>query len=129
MNKIVLFFLGIMLFYSCDKTVFQKPENLVSRSKMVKMLVDIHIAEGTFNNRKYQDSLLAKSKSGDFYQSILKKYNCPDSVFEKSFVYYASEPKKFEKMYREVVNKLNEMEQFYSDQKTEINLREQPEKQ
>ena len=38
---------------------------------------------------------------------------------EKSFVYYASDTKKFEKMYREVVNRLSEMEQEYSGRKKE----------
>jgi hypothetical protein len=34
-------------------------------------------------------------------------------------VYYASDTKKFEKMYREVVNRLSEIEQEYSGRKNE----------
>jgi len=60
-----------------------------------------------------------KSSSADFYYSILDKYQTPDSVFEQSFVFYASQPRKFEKMYRQAMNKLNEMEQEYSGRNSE----------
>ncbi|MCF6358971.1 MAG: DUF4296 domain-containing protein [Draconibacterium sp.] len=52
--------------------------------------------------------------------SILEKYEVPDSVFEKSFVFYTSSPKNFEKMYRKVMNKLSEIEQDYSGRKDEL---------
>ena len=83
------------------------------------MLVDIHLAEATFNHRR-NDSIVRKSSSVNFYYSILEKYEVPDSVFEKSFVYYASNPKNFEKMYREVMNKLSETEQGFSGRKNDI---------
>ena len=51
---------------------------------------------------------------------MLAKYHVPDSVFEKSFVYYAANPKNFEKMYRQVMNRLNELEQEYSGRKNEL---------
>jgi hypothetical protein len=83
------------------------------------MLVDIHLAEATYNHMRY-DSIIRNSSSVNFYSSVLAKYEVPDSVFEKSFVYYASNPKNFEKMYREVMNKLSEMEQGFSGRKNEI---------
>lgn len=58
--------------------------------------------------------------SADFYYSVLRKYNVPDSVFEKSFVFYASTPRSFEKMYRKVMNRLSEIEQRYSGRKEEL---------
>jgi predicted DNA-binding transcriptional regulator len=63
---------------------------------------------------------LSKSSSANFYYSVLDKYQVPDSVFEKSFIYYASQPKKFEKMYRQVMNQLNEMEQEFSGRSNDI---------
>jgi hypothetical protein len=44
----------------------------------------------------------------------------PDSVFEKSFIFYASSPRDFEKMYRKVMNQLSEIEQDYSGRKDEL---------
>lgn len=116
----ILFVALIITLVSCDKSPFEKPENLIPEKKMVEMLIDIHIAEASFQQRKYQDSLVMKSTSADFYYSVLEKYNTPDSVFEKSFIYYASFPKEFERMYRDVTNKLSEMEQQYSGRKNEL---------
>lgn len=84
------------------------------------MLVDIHLAEATYNQLRYRDSLVERSSSVDFYYTILDKFQVQDSVFEKSFVFYASQPRKFEKMYRQAMNKLSEMEQEYSGRKVEL---------
>jgi len=83
---------------------------------MIDMLVDMHLAEATYTHFRY-DSAFQNLTSSVFYYSILDKYQIPDSVFEKSFVYYASSPRNFEKMYRKVVSKLSEMEQEYSGRK------------
>lgn len=117
-KRIILFF-SFLAFISCSKPTVEKPEILVHEDQMIEMLVDIHLAEATFNTRRHRDSLVMKSSSANFYYSILDKYQVPDSVFEQSFVFYASQPRKFEKMYRQAMNKLNEMEQEYSGRKTE----------
>jgi hypothetical protein len=66
------------------------------------------------------DSIVKNSSSVNFYYSILAKYEVSDSVFEKSFVYYSSNPKHFEEMYRMVMNKLSETEQQFSGRKDEL---------
>jgi hypothetical protein len=110
---LVLLFVALI---SCDKPVIEKPRPLVKEKKMIDMLVDIHLAEATFNHMRY-DSIIRNSSSVNFYYSVLERYHVPDSVFEKSYVFYASDPKNFEKMYREVVNKLVEIEQDFSGRK------------
>jgi hypothetical protein len=115
---IILVFL-LTGFISCDKLPIEKPDNLISKKDMIEILVDVHIAEATFNHMRY-DSLIKKSSSANFYYSVLDKYQVPDSVFEKSFVFYASTPKQFEKMYQDVMNKLSETEQEYSGRKDEL---------
>lgn len=117
-----LFFIFILLAFilvSCDKPVYEKPKNLVKTKQMIDMLIDIHLADATYIEMR-RDSVVRKSSSVNFYYSVLEKYQVPDSVFEKSFVYYASNPKKFEKMYREVMNKLSAMEQQFSGRKEEL---------
>ncbi|HKJ78260.1 MAG TPA: DUF4296 domain-containing protein, partial [Prolixibacteraceae bacterium] len=86
---------------------------------MIEMMVDIHLAEAAFQSRRVQDSLVENSSPTDFYFSVLNDYQVPDSVFVKSYVYYASMPKNFEKMYQDVMNKLNELEQQFSGRKVE----------
>ncbi|MDB4584490.1 DUF4296 domain-containing protein [Draconibacterium sp.] len=109
----------LVTFVSCDKLPIEKPENLIKEKKMIDMLVDIHIAEATYRHMQY-DSTIRNSSSANFYYSILDKHQVPDSVFEKSFVFYASSPKQFEKMYQDVMNKLSQVEQKYSGRKNEL---------
>jgi hypothetical protein len=117
-NKIISLLLLTFAIIACDKQYVEKPDQLIREKKMIDMLVDIQLAEATFIHMR-NDSIVRKSSSVNFYHSVLEKYNVPDSVFEKSFVYYASDTKRFEKMYREVVNRLSEMEQEYSGRKNE----------
>lgn len=118
-NLLVISTLLFFVFTSCDKLPVEKPDNLINEKNMIKMLIDIHIAEATYVQMRY-DSIIKNSSSENFYYSILEKYQIPDSVFEKSFVYYASTPKHFEEMYQDVMNKLSEMEQDYSGRKNEL---------
>ena len=115
----IILALLVYIFVSCDNKVIDKPNQLIKEKQMIDMLFDIHIAEATYNRMRY-DSIVKNSSSANFYYSVLEKYETPDSVFEKSFIYYASTPKNFEKMYREVMNKLSESEQSYSGRKNEI---------
>lgn len=117
-KEIILAFI-VFAFVSCDKEAIEKPRHLIREKQMINMLVDIHLAESTYVKMQ-GDSIVRKSSSANFYYSVLAKYNVPDSVFEKSFVYYASSPKNFEKMYREVMNKLSETEQEFSGRKNDI---------
>ena len=125
--KKIAFILALLIpaFIACENAVFKKPNHLVNEKKMIEMLVDIHLAEATYN-RMRNDSIVRNSSSINFYYSILSKYEVPDSVFEKSFVYYASNPKNFEKMYRVVMNKLSETEQGFSGRKNDILEFEKP---
>lgn len=121
--KKLLFILSIIVLFAaaaCDDPPMPKPEKLIERDKMVEMLADIHIAEAAFNSLRHRDSLVQNSSSADFYYSILEKYNVQDTVFEQSFVFYASQPREFEKMYREAMNILNELEQEYSGRKNDL---------
>ena len=120
MKKYILILIILFwAFVSCDKLPVEKPENLIKEKQMIDMLVDIHIAEATYRHLQY-DSVIRKSSSSNFYYSILDKYQIPDTVFEKSFVFYASSPKNFEKMYQDVMNKLSQIEQEYSGRKNEL---------
>jgi hypothetical protein len=121
MNKFLqaIFLFCIVLIVSCDEPPIPKPEQLVSEKKMIDMLVDIHLAEAMFGQLRY-DSDYSKLTSADYYYSVLEKHNMPDSIFEKSLVYYASEPRDFEKMYQKVLDKLNIMEQELSGRKQDL---------
>jgi peptide subunit release factor RF-3 len=115
----ILLFALVIAMSACDKPIVHKPDNLIKEKQMIDMLVDVHLAEATFNKFRY-DSAMRDNSAANFYASVLDKYEVPDTLFEQSYVYYASMPKKFEKMYREVMNKLSDQEQEFSGRKEEL---------
>ena len=125
MRKItLLLILLVLVTVSCDEPILPKPENLIKEKQMIEILADVHLAEATYNRFRF-DSALVNTTSADFYYSVLDKHQVQDSIFEHSFVYYASTPKKFEHMYRKVMNKLSAMEQEFSGRKEELRFEEE----
>ncbi len=114
---IILLSVAVFAAFSCSDPPVEKPKNLLEQDKMINILVDVHLAEAAFNSRRHRDSLVERSSSVDFYYSILQKHDVQDSVFERSLVFYSSQPRSFEKMYRKVMNQLTELEQEYSGRK------------
>ncbi len=114
----ILLFVLVFVVVACEKPIVQKPEHLIKQNQMIDMLVDIHKAEAMYNKFR-NDTSRTYLSSSDFYFSVLAKYEVSDSVFEKSFMYYASEPKNFEKMYRKVMSQLSEKEQELSGKKNQ----------
>ena len=122
MKKLIyILLLVVFAFVACEQEVIPKPENLIKEKQMIKMLVDIHLGQATYNHFRY-DSIMLNNSSVNFYYSVLEKYQVPDSVFEQSFVYYSGTPKNFEKIYRKVMNTLSLMEQGFSGRKFLIRL-------
>lgn len=126
MKKIIpILILILIVVFGCSQPTIEQPENLINEDKLIDMMVDVHIAEAAYNTLRNRDSLLLHSSSTEFYYSILQKHQVPDSVFEKSLVYYASQPRRFERMYRKVMNQLTELEQELSgrtDQLQELEI-------
>jgi hypothetical protein len=124
MNRIICVLLVLLLFNtSCNEDMTGKPPHLISRDKMVDILVDIHLSDAAFQTRRYSNTQLNAYTESDFYYSILKKHHLVDSVFEISLLYYSSKPKEFEKIYTRVINRLTVLEQDETKKtKSPVNL-------
>jgi hypothetical protein len=109
-QKIIFLVFGFLLLVSCRENWVGKPKGLISQKKMVSILVDLHVADAVFQN-KGNAGPLEKLKSEDIYYSVLKKYNVADTIFEKSFIYYSYFPKEFEKIYANVLDRVNQMQE------------------
>ncbi len=119
--KNIVFLLLVVAFFSCDKEAYKKPKNLISEKKMVNIMVDLHIAEATYRKFRYtKDNWISKVSSASFYHSILDKYKVSQSNFEESYLYYVSRPKKYEKIYSAVTDRLNAKEEEYLPQKPDL---------
>ncbi len=112
MNRVVILASAFFLLMSaCSEELTDKPHKLVSRDRLIDILVDIHLADAAYQTRRYINEEIKNYKESDFYYSVLKKHGVADSIFEKSLIYYAGKPKDFEKIYTRVINRLNELQQ------------------
>ncbi len=98
----------MMLFLlACESS--HLPDGVLSRKKMVPILVDIHLSEAIFNQR-FSIALLRDSLPEDLYLSICRKYKMDRTVLEKSLHYYGKHTAEFIPIYDQVLNVLSEME-------------------
>lgn len=122
-HRILLVIVLLAGLSSCYNTSIHKPDKLVPKSKFVKMMVDIYLAQGV-NIEQKNDSTKPKFTQTDLYFAVLKKYDVPDTVFVRSLIYYSSFPKEYEKMHEQIMNVLKESElQFKPNEK--LNAAEQ----
>lgn len=108
LNKLSLKILVILLtatLSACDN----RPDNILSQSKMADILFDMHKLEGTFTEKS--DSIITIQDKRPFYNSILSKYNISQSQFDSSIVWYSKYPKKYERVYDNVIERLTLLDQ------------------
>ncbi len=102
---IVLLLLGAS---ACEQKSYPKPGKLIKPKELIDVLYDLHMAEALSTHYRYraQDSMRVTSQEA--YQAVLDKYNLNDSVLASNLVYYSGRPKEYEKIYKEVVDRLNQ---------------------
>jgi hypothetical protein len=84
------------------------PKGILSEKQITPVLVDLHLAEGVYNQR-YVHPTTRENYPEDLYLSILKKYKLDRKVFEASVLFYGKHPDKYTIVYDEILNRLNEM--------------------
>jgi len=102
--KRLLFFLSFFIVLtSCKNTTVEKPDNLIDEDKMVDILFDVSILEAIkVTNPK---SLETRKINSNKY--IYQKYKIDSLQFAKSDLYYASDVANYEKMYKKVIEKID----------------------
>ncbi len=102
-------FVFILLFsaFSCNKLKGpEKPEHLISKDKMVAILIDAKFIASTGSKNK----LIMRSKGLDTETYIYKKYNIDSLQFALSNNYYAFHINEYEAIYKRVVDSLAVLE-------------------
>ena len=74
MKKFLLCFAVALLVFACKRDPV--PKNAIPRDKFVDVLVDVHIAEGIFNDKR--NLILDSIDSEQLYRLVLKKHNVTD---------------------------------------------------
>lgn len=101
--KIILFILSFAVLSCSDKTV-EKPENLIEKETMEKILYDLALLQAV----KGHDASLLQKNSINPKTYIYQKYKIDSTQFVKSNIYYSSDITEYKKMYDNVIAKIAE---------------------
>jgi len=97
----VCFVFFTIVITSCDN----RPAGVLNQHKMISFLTDLHKLDGTL-----EVSGLGTAQDREnvyYYNALLKKYGITKDEFDSSLVWYTKNPKKFDKIYTQVIIRLN----------------------
>lgn len=102
MKKIICFFIGLLILFSCQQTPIDKPDNLIDEDTMEDIIYDLAILEAIKTNNPA--SLEQKDITASAY--IYDKYDIDSLQFVSSNHYYAADVHNYLKMYQRVEERL-----------------------
>lgn len=76
---------------------------------MVNIIIDMHLTDGLLNIPHIRQKL-ATNDSSNYYDAIFDKYGYTRHDFDTSVFFYSKHINEYDKIYEDVLNKLNEME-------------------
>jgi len=108
MRKHFAALLLFMLLLGCTQQV---PTYVIPPKKMVPLLVEIHLADGLLGDTKYR-AKIAQLDTTNLYDAILQRHGYNRKDLDTSFYYYSTDIDRFDAIYNEVLERLNEQETF-----------------
>ena len=117
-KHIFLFFLDLTFLVACNDT----PKGIINRDKMVKLIVDVHIIDGTIYNINEPTSDSLYKYGNDRYNKLFKSYQTDSTQFKNSFKYYSKQPEVMLEMYTDVISRL----QAKNDSLTKVHEAKKP---
>lgn len=94
-KHLTLFFSALFMLIACKSE--QKPNNLIEKDKMIKLMADIHLVDGSLAAQMIPDSLY-KYGTGK-YRLLFKQYGVDSGMVKKSLRYYAAKPNELIEIY------------------------------
>ncbi len=104
---VLLLLILIMLTPACEKKKSITGKAFLEREVLVDVLVDIHLADGVTNDRKFNRKHDADSI--DILSPILEKHQVTREMFDTTLIVYSQYPELFDQVYNDVLIKLNVM--------------------
>ena len=77
----------------------KRPKGILSESKMEKVMVDYHLAQGIAEAAESGDVEATRYK---YIQAVFRKHNITEAAFDSSLVYYFENSEKFLEIYKNV---------------------------
>lgn len=104
---VLLLLILVLAVPACKKKDSISGKAFIKSEVLVDVLVDIHLADGVTNDRKFNRKYDADSI--DVLSPILEKHKVSREMFDTTLVVYSQHPELFDKVYNEVLIKLNVM--------------------
>jgi hypothetical protein len=107
-SLLILLALSMMIPSGCSKKKQISGKEFVPREVLVDVLVDIHLADGITNDRKFYRRY-EEVDSIDLLGPILEKHNITQHMFDTTMYEYSRYPLLLDQVYNDVLMKLNIM--------------------
>ena len=105
MRKIKILFIVVLLFSCGKKREVEIPDNILSKEKMIAVLVDAHILEASMNLSLTPSKVAADTNVNRY--NILKHNNISKIQYEESFKFYIDHPDLLNELYEGVLIELS----------------------
>jgi len=119
-NKVLAILLLVFLLVSNSCRDKEK----IPREEMVSILVDIHLLDGMIQQDRYRQKMEIPDTL-NVYKHVLDKHGYSQARFDSTLNYYSKDPRKFERIYQDVMARLNRMETRAREQKEELRREEE----
>lgn len=106
-NTIII--VAVLLVVSCtSRTIYKKPDDLISKDQMINLWTDIYIANGAkaVKNKRLERKI-------NYMPFVYEKYQIDSTRFMRSNIYYTSKIELYEEMFRKVEKRLTELRDKY----------------
>ncbi|MCX6290627.1 MAG: DUF4296 domain-containing protein [Bacteroidetes bacterium] len=95
----------LLLSISCSKKPADIPKNILSKTELVPVLVDIHLAQAATGVNQLNDSARYGMKEYSGY--IFKIHGITKEKYDSSLAFYSRHPELIDEIYQEVINELS----------------------
>ena len=89
------------------------PEDLISKDKVVKVMMEVHLLEAKINNVPIDPYDSTQAVYEHYEKLLFKDLGITQDQYERSFNYYVDNPADFEKIYSAVFDSLMAREQKF----------------
>lgn len=106
---------GILLFTLVFAWGCNKERKVIPRDEMVSVLVQVHLMDGATQIAQYNPEVSVPDTL-NVYEAVLENYGYTKAQFDSSIQYYSKDLRKFDRIYQEVLSRLNKMETEVQEQ-------------
>lgn len=115
MKSKFFYIIFVLFLVSCGRNIVSKPEKLLSEKEMESLMYDLAV----FDAIKSVDYQLMDTISFNVNEIIYKKYGIDSLSFAENMIYYASFPKKYDKIIKNVDTLLQKERDKFSENPNE----------